>query len=91
MELHCENCGELIVTINDPNPPIQADDPLSDDVLCPKCRFLLEVTRGYRHEAPAGTESSLAVLTYAVVFKDAFCVVYAGWRLLSLDRKIMAW
>jgi len=46
MELHCENCGELIETINDPNPPIQADDPPSDDVLCPKCRFLLESHEG---------------------------------------------
>lgn len=42
MELRCENCGELIDEISDPDPALSSDDPISDDLLCQKCRFLLE-------------------------------------------------
>ena len=42
METRCENCGELIEELNDPNPSLQSDDPADFDVLCPRCRLLLE-------------------------------------------------
>ena len=42
MELHCDNCGELIDQINDPDPSVQSDDLPDSDVLCQKCRALRE-------------------------------------------------
>jgi hypothetical protein len=41
MEVLCENCGELIEEINDPNPAVDSDDPPDEDLLCPRCRELL--------------------------------------------------
>jgi len=46
MELRCENCGELIQEINDPNPAVSSDDPAIEDVLCARCRFILETQQG---------------------------------------------
>ena len=42
MEARCENCGELIEEISDPNPSLSSDDPPDYDLLCAKCRLLLE-------------------------------------------------
>ena len=42
MENRCENCGALIEDINDPSPALSSDDPPSYDLLCPKCRLILE-------------------------------------------------
>ena len=42
METRCENCGELIEPLSDPNPSTSSDDPPDYDLLCAKCRFLLE-------------------------------------------------
>jgi len=42
METRCENCGELIEELADPNPSVSSDDPPSYDSLCAKCRFILE-------------------------------------------------
>ena len=42
METRCENCGELIEPINDPNPALSSDDPPSYELLCAKCRVILE-------------------------------------------------
>jgi len=42
MEVRCENCGELIEPISDPNPSVSSDDPPSFDLLCAKCRLILE-------------------------------------------------
>ena len=45
MEIRCENCGELIEEISDPNPSVSSDDPPSDDLLCQKRRILLETDK----------------------------------------------
>jgi hypothetical protein len=42
METRCENCGALIEPLSDPNPSESSDDPPSYDLLCAKCRFILE-------------------------------------------------
>jgi hypothetical protein len=42
MEMPCENCGDLIEEISDPDPSLSSDDPPSEDLLCAKCRSLLE-------------------------------------------------
>jgi RNA polymerase subunit RPABC4/transcription elongation factor Spt4 len=42
MELRCENCGELIDENSDPDPSLSSDALPSEDLLCQKCRFLLE-------------------------------------------------
>jgi len=42
METRCENCGELIEELTDPDPAVSSDDPPSCDLLCAKCRFILE-------------------------------------------------
>jgi len=44
VEVRCENCGELIEPIEDPNPQVSTDNPQAFDVLCPKCRFILATT-----------------------------------------------
>jgi ribosomal protein S27E len=46
MELRCENCGELIQPIEDPNPQVTTDEPQTWDVLCPRCRFILATHDG---------------------------------------------
>jgi hypothetical protein len=42
METRCENCGELIEEISDPNPAVSSDDPSDYGLLCAKCRSMLE-------------------------------------------------
>jgi|GEM_PF-3057484 len=42
MEARCEHCGERIEPISDPDPALSSDDPPSYDLLCAKCRALLE-------------------------------------------------
>jgi hypothetical protein len=42
MEARCENCGELIESLSDPNPSASSDDPPDYGLLCAKCRHLLE-------------------------------------------------
>lgn len=42
METRCENCGELIEPISDPNPSVSSDDPPDYGLLCAKCRAILE-------------------------------------------------
>ena len=42
MELRCENCGELIEEVSDPNPAAESDNPPDYDLLCQKCRLILE-------------------------------------------------
>ena len=42
MEARCENCGQLIEPINDPNPATSSDDPPDYDLLCARCRARLE-------------------------------------------------
>jgi len=42
VENRCENCGELIEEISDPDPSLSSDALLSEDLLCKKCRFLLQ-------------------------------------------------
>ena len=42
METRCENCGQLIEPINDPNPAASSDDPPDYGLLCARCRAILE-------------------------------------------------
>ena len=42
MEIRCENCGELIEPLADPNPAVSSDDLPSEDLLCAKCRLILD-------------------------------------------------
>jgi hypothetical protein len=42
METRCENCGEPIEPISDPNPSASSDDPPDYGLLCAKCRAILE-------------------------------------------------
>jgi len=46
MELRCENCGEVVEPVEDPNPQVSTDDPQTFDVLCPRCRFILATHDG---------------------------------------------
>ena len=46
MELRCENCGELVEPIEDPNPQVSTDEPKAYDVLCPRCRLILAMPDG---------------------------------------------
>jgi len=41
-ELHCENCGAPIEPLTDPDPSLQSDDPPDYDLLCQKCRSILQ-------------------------------------------------